>query len=387
MPWSTIIEQTRVTSTLQSVIESGRAGHAYLFYGPEGSGKMAVAIEFAAALQCERGGGEACGKCLACTKVARLIHPDVRVLFPTPGKEIIEEERERVALLAKNHYAVVDFARKPNIDGSSKATSKHVIYPVDRIRELIRLMSLRSVEGRFKVVIVFDAHFMRAEAANAFLKLLEEPPGRTVFILMTSRPDQLLPTIVSRCQKLRFDTLSDEGIASALQDRENVDEARAALLARMAGGSYSRALELTQDEQLIRNRERIIDFLRSAYGRRYDDLSLLVDDFSATGRDGVKALLGLLIIWVRDLLHFRITGSTDGITNIDQAEVIRKFCLGVPSADLEKMIDLIQEAVRLVERNVGPQLILVVLADSLREAMHGKSETRLYVPLAEPDQM
>lgn len=385
MPWSTIIEQTRVTSTLQSVIESGRAGHAYLFYGPEGVGKMATAIEFAAALQCERGGGEACGKCPACTKVSRLIHPDVRILFPTPGKEIIEEERERVSLLAGNHYGVVDFARRPNIDGANKASSKHVIYPVDRIRELIRLISLRSVEGRYKVVILFDAHYMRTEAANAFLKVLEEPPGRAVFILITSRPDQLLPTIVSRCQKLRFDTLSDAGISAALQDREGIEESRAALVARMAGGSYARALELTQDEQLIRNRERIIDYLRSAYGRRYDNLATLVDDFSATGRDGVKSLLGLLIIWVRDLLHVRITGSTDGVTNIDQTDVIRKFCLGVPSADLERMIDLIQDAVRLVERNVASQLILVVLAEALREAMHGNGDARLYVPLAEPD--
>ena len=136
------------------------------------------------------------GRCLACTKVGRLLHPDVHVLLPAPKDADTDDLRARLETLAKNPYATVDFVRRPSLDDPAKTSNKQAFYPVARINdELRRAMSYRPVEGRYKVAIMTDADLLRTEAANAFLKLLEEPAPQTVFILITSRPDRLLPTI------------------------------------------------------------------------------------------------------------------------------------------------------------------------------------------------
>jgi DNA polymerase III subunit delta' len=385
MPWSSLIAQDRVAAILQRTIASDRVAHAYLFHGPDGVGKRAMALEFASALLCERAADEACGKCLACTKVARLIHPDVHVLFPEPKDTPRDEVRERLTLLAKNPYEVVDFVRRPSLADPEKTSNKQVIYHVHRIHEdLHKPMSYRPVEGRYKVAIITDAHLLRTEAANAFLKLLEEPSSRTVFILVTSRPDRLLPTILSRCQQVRLTSLSDEAIADALIQRESIDPERAMVIARMSGGSYAEALELLGNEDIAAGRERILWFMRYTYQRDIEKLAPLLDEMAGEGRERAKSTLLLIQTWVRDLVRYRHTGSTDGITNVDQAKSIADFCKGLPQADLEGMVLVVEEAYGLAERNVNLPLLFTVLSGCLRRAMKGEAGVRLYIPLAEP---
>jgi DNA polymerase III subunit delta' len=386
MPWSDLIDQQRVTMTLRRAIESDRVAHAYLFHGPDGVGKRATALEFAAALLCERASGDACGRCLACTKASRLIHPDLHVLFPEPKDTPVEEVRERLALLAQNPYAVTDFARRPSLADPAKTSNKQVQYHVARIHDdLIRPMSFRPVEGRYRIAVITDAHLLRTEAANAFLKLLEEPGSRTVFILTTPRPERLLSTIVSRCQKVRFDLLADEAIAEALVERAGADLTHATVVARMASGSFAYALDLLQEESVMEDRLRVVNFMRNAYGRKFEELSRMLDDMASMGRERVKTLLVLLQMWIRDLIRYRATGDESGITNVDQMKAITDFCSGVPDADLEGMVLLVEEAHGLVERNVSLPLLLVVLSERLRRAMHGQHGLRLYLPLAEPE--
>ena len=197
MSWRNLIEQPRVVETLQRAVASRRVAHAYLFYGPDGVGKRAAALAFAQTLQCEQGGDDACGACRACDKVSRLIHPDVHVLLPHPSDADPADIAERLRRLAEHPYAAVDFVRRPSLKDATAASNKQAFYAVGRINaELRQSMSFRPMEGRYKVVIMTDADLMRIEAANAFLKLLEEPGPQTVFILTTSRPDRLLPTIL-----------------------------------------------------------------------------------------------------------------------------------------------------------------------------------------------
>ncbi len=385
MAWERIIGQERVVEALRRALAQQRVAHAYLFYGPDGTGKRAAALTFAQALQCEQGGSDPCGTCIPCTKVQRLIHPDVQVMLPHPSDADPDDLYERLQRLAAQPYATVDYIRRPVLDDPTRASNKQAFYSVARINEALRRsVSFKPLEGRYKVAILIDADRMRTEAANAFLKLLEEPGPQTVFILTTSRPDHLLPTVRSRCQHLRFDPLPAEAIAQALVAREGVEEARAMVLARMADGSYSRALDLLENEVLQADREQALAFLRQAYRFHSEALIDLVEQLSGLGRERLKGLLQLMLGWVRDLVLFRTLGDGAELVNLDQQEAIRRFCHNLPDADLEGMARLLEEALELIERNVQPFLVLSVLAAALRDAMHGRAPERLVPALDDP---
>ena len=388
MPWDDVINQRRVCESLRRAAAQDRVAHAYLFHGAEGTGKRAAALQLAQVLLCEHNqgssDGNACGTCLSCTKVDRMLHPDVHVLIPHPKGADHEDLAERIKLLARSPYEPVDFVRRPNLGDPTKSSNKQVFYPIDRVHEdLLRPMSLTPLEGSYKVAIVTDVELMRAEAANAFLKLLEEPPKNTVFVLTTSRKEQLLPTIVSRCQQLRFDPLSVEHVEEALVRREGIDRDKAGTLARMSDGSYMRALDLSQNEELLANRMLVLDFLRYAYVGKASKLSDTVDEISGLGREGGKRVLDLMLRWLRDLMLYRTQGKNAQLVNVDQKEAVERFCQNVPQANLEAMAALVEEAIYLAERNVHIALLLVTLAHALRRGMHGSPETRLYIPLPE----
>ncbi len=382
MSWSSVIGQNRVVETLRRSIAAQRVAHAYLFRGPHGCGKRAAALAFAMALECEAGGDEPCGTCNACHKVKKLIHPDVRVLFPYPKDTPEEDIGERLRLIGENPYEEIDYIRRPSLSDNGKSSNKQARYSVDRIHEeLRRTLSYKVHEGRYKVAVVIDADALRVEAANAFLKLLEEPTPDTVFILTTARPDRLLPTVLSRCQHVRFDSLSIRQIEAALVERKSLDQAPASVLARMSGGSYTRAIGLATDEDMLQRRDVVVDFLRYSYVQNADHIMDLAESISRTGREQVKGFLALMLQWIRDLLLFRVEGDEANIVNIDQRETISNFCVNIPDAKLSVMVRLTEQALRLVERNIHVSLLLLVLSQQLARAMRGDAEATLPVSL------
>lgn len=373
-----------MVEVLRRDVDTDHVPHAYLFHGPDGVGKRAAALVLSTALQCHKGGTDPCGACSGCRKVARMIHPDVRVLFPYPGDADEHEVAERIQRLADEPYAAVDFARRPSLDDATLASNKQSIYKIERVHEeLLRPMSFVAVEGRYKIAIVTDADAMPVKSANAFLKILEEPPKRTIFILTTSRPESLLPTIVSRCRRVRFDRLPTEIIEQALVTRHAMNPARAGMIARMADGSYGRALELLENETLAQSRDQVVDFLRRAHGMDIIRLSDVIGWISKLGREHVKVVLALMLSWLRDLLLHRSAGDEAMLVNVDQIETIRRFNKNLPDADLAAMVAAVEEAIVLVERNVRVELTLIALGQLFHRATHGQPAGRLFVPLSE----
>ncbi|MEM1043937.1 MAG: DNA polymerase III subunit delta' [Bacteroidota bacterium] len=387
MGWQQVIGQRRAVETLRRALASGRVAHAYLFHGPEGAGKRAAALAFAQALECpQRGptGTDACGACPACHKAERMLHPDIHVYLPQPKDASADDVAARLQRLGQNPYAEVDYRRRPALDDPAKTSAKQAIYNVDRVREITRDLRYRPAEGRVNFALLTDADQMNEASANAFLKGLEEPGEQTVIVLTASRPDRLLPTILSRCQRLRFDVLPPGAIEAALAERESIEPERAALLARMADGSYTRALTLAGSEELARQRALVLAFFRAAFSRASGALDDLVADLAGLGREGLKGVLHLMLGWVRDLLLARHAGDAAALVNVDQRVAVEGFVTNLPAAQLGAMVGLVEHALGLVERNANTTLVLTVLADALRAAMHGQERRRLFAPLAEP---
>ena len=386
MHWDHIIGQEQVVELLRRTIDSGNVAHAYLFHGMAGTGKCAVALAFAQALQC-KGCTSAKKPCPSCKRSTWLQHPDIHVMMPEPSDASPADVEQRLALLAEDPYAAADFLRAPNL-GSKKNESKRpkqAFYSVEQINRALRArMVLRPSLGAYRIAIVTDVDTIHERAANAFLKLLEEPGPDTMFILTTSRKDMLLPTILSRCQHVAFENLSPDTIAKALQERKEIDAKLADVAANMAQGSYLRALELTENEDLRKDRERVLMFLRLAFTGKFEQQTGLIAEISQSSQDGIRNLLKLLLSWIRDAALYRAMGEATFITNRDQEREISKFSNNLQNADLEAMAHLVEDALLLTYSNAHTTLLLVNLSSGLGQAMRARHSGKLFIPLTDP---
>ena len=375
MSWDSIIGQKRVKTVLRSAIAAARVPHAWLFSGAEGIGKDAAAIVVAQALRCENLGlqAEPCGECRGCTTTASLQNSNVKFVFALPsGKgedsrsdspmmKLSDSEisliREQIEMKAADYYHNISVPRAQQIKISS-------------IREIRRDVSLSTMEPGWRVIIVSEAHLMRDEAANAFLKTLEEPAPRTLLILTTSHRERLLPTIVSRCQEIRFDLLSEEEIADALAERQDIEKTPALLLAKLADGSYSRAVELASGD-LNQLRFDVVSFMRGALRRSplaaYAEIERLT---SNNDRTHLERTLSLLALWLRDALALRLTQNDTLIVNSDQLKDIASFNSNFAQAPLDRMITNVEESIRAVRSNAQIPLIFTVLSMQLSDACY-----------------
>ncbi|HEX9695871.1 MAG TPA: DNA polymerase III subunit delta' [Actinomycetota bacterium] len=206
--WARLVGQDAVVHALRDAAAAGKVGHALLFAGPEGVGRRLAALALAASLNCPQGG---CGECAICAKVLRGAHPDVHLIVPEGQFILIGQIKG---------------------DGTNRGV----------IGEAYR----SAIEGKTKVFVIEDAERMNLSAANALLKVLEEPPAGVVFVLMTGRPEDLPETIVSRCRRLDFSLLPETAIRRVLEDHHGIDPAKAAWAARI-GGNLARALRLAHD--------------------------------------------------------------------------------------------------------------------------------------------
>lgn len=364
--WPRVIGQHRVKQALLSAIKSDRLPHAYLFYGNDGVGKDAMAIELARVLHCETGGTESCGTCGSCRKLDALQHPDVRFITALPvgkgeksddgpltklGPEEIDTIREQLRLKSENPY-------------HRMMIPKATIIKINSIREVRRESSMSTSSGRKRVFILSHTDMMGDEASNTILKTLEEPSGNTMLILTTAHRDALLPTILSRCQTVPFDPLTEQELSAALVERNKVEAKEAALVARLANGSYGRAQDLLQ-EDLATQRLNVLTFVRNALGANLVTLTDQIEELSSTrDRDIVKRFLDLLLMWFRDAL---VLSQGEDIINLDQQEEIKRFVAKFPQANLVQILSDIERAIFLVERNVYIKLVFLQLAVQLRK--------------------
>jgi len=382
-----IIAQENAQEFLRRARQNERVAHAYLFHGPEGSGKEALALLKAQSFFCEKlrpqpapqsatislfdepaaqpanylneDSALACGICSACRRVAEMTHPDVRIIFPRAASASEDERVEILRSLAANPYR------------RSKPWENPTIL-IDDIRALKRDLGMTSYEGRGVVALIIEADRMKAEAANALLKILEEPPAQTLMILTASSLDGMLPTIVSRCQPVRLLILTREQIAAALQQNHGAPAERAQFIAKLANGSLRRAMDLLEEDVDTR-RQQAVTFLRMAFRfnkpvEQMDFLNTLVRD---SDRRDLRQLLEFCTLWIRDGCVLKSLGSTppanSPIINTDQERALADLIKNLPDFDFPGVIAEIEFAIECLDRYVQPWLVLMVLLHRIQQ--------------------
>lgn len=366
MSWDIVIGQNRAKRIIQKHLEQNRLPHSLLLYGGDGVGKDAAAIQIAKILNCKTAVTDSCDSCPDCHKVNILQHPNVHLVFPLPvGKnelsddlpldkltpEDLSQVYSELAAKAKNPYHKISIERANFI----KITS---------IREIRKKSALSVLSQGRKVIIIFDAEKMNEQSSNALLKTLEEPLGETVLILTTSNKDALLPTIISRCQLIRFEDLKEDEISAALQSRENLDEQQSKIISRLSNGSYTHALQLMQTD-LNAKRNQLVDFLAIILTQNTLKISEEIEKMTKENdRAEIEQLLLLLQVWFRDV-HTLSIGS-DQVLNVDQKTRLEKFNAIYKNFDIYAVFKEIEKALLLLKKNVYIQLIITVMVIKIR---------------------
>ncbi|MBK6292732.1 MAG: hypothetical protein IPF59_13440 [Ignavibacteria bacterium] len=384
MTWNTIIGQERVQKMLQRCILDNRIPHALLLTGHEGSGTVALALAFARTVNCERPLATEttiapCETCHACIQGASLQHPNIRIVTSLPsGKadtedelkdEVITELREAIQGLASDAYLPIRLANATQIR-------------IGQIRELKRSLSLSAVQGGRRVVIILNAEEMTVEAANAFLKTLEEPHDDVTLILTTARPERLLQTIVSRCQELIVPPLDDDDIIAALVERELCTRDEATIIAPFAQGDLKRAIDyLSEDIRALR--ETAVNLLRAALkGKDFRNGLMDAVEEAADGRNKSRAdaVLSLLALWLRDAQAIALAGEGAPLVNVDHRPALEKFAAAFGQADFSAVLSVIEQASRHLARNVSVSLVLSTAMVDIRRVFAATRTTERVTP-------
>ncbi len=366
-----LIGQERLRRQMWRILEEDRISHAYLISGQPGSGKKALALAFAEAINgVDHLGKPAPG--MHSDRRSWYYHPDIHVYLPLPSNVTRDELSARVELLAEDPYEIVDFAMRPSLTAQDDSKNRRAFYSVDYFNsEVRRAAYLRPNEGRRNIVIITNIESMRKEVVNSFLKLLEEPGENVMFILTTDNINGLLPTVISRCQLLPCQPLLPDEICDGLIAFDGMAESDARFLSRIAGGNYSytRFYDL---ETLESNREDIIRFLRMSYKMDVGDILEISQRWqSEYNKEGQLAIINMIEMFLRDIALYSACADESLITNSDRLDVIRNFCSSLKDARIEDMLETLEESRTLLTQNIQPRLLFTVMANRFSAWMRG----------------
>ncbi len=355
----------------ERMLQSERLSHAYLLTGPDGVGKTAFALAIAEIVNGVDHLTDLKGAAVS-KKSSWYTHPDIHVFLPLPSNLGTTELQVRLEMLSKDPYEIVDFSLRPALTDPDSSKNRRAFYSIEYYHKDIRPKTVyKPNEGLRVVVILTGIDTMRKESANAFLKLLEEPSDNILFILTASKTDQLLPTIISRCQHIRLSPLTDEEIKDGLVKHDGKSEEDASFLARLSDGNYS-LTRFYDVETLQQTRKETIEFLRYSYTQDVPVLLKIIKEWnSSLNTENQIALCNTLEQLLRDIMVYRASRNEALIINIDQIEVIKKFCDSMENARLEDMIDHLQQLKRLLYQNVQFKYIFTALALRFAHLMRG----------------
>lgn len=336
-----IRHQETAVRALREAWERGKMPHALLFWGPGGVGKLRTAHALAQMLLCSSQ-SPPCGACSICDRVIRFTHPDLLLIAPAIKSALDGQFHKALAAYGQDLFCCLETPPKASIW-------------IERIRELKAESSKARVERGNRVAIIRDAERMTLEAAQAALKLIEEPTAGTYLVLTCRDPEQLLPTILSRCRKLRFRQLPREFIEQVLRERSESAGAHPRVVATLAQGSLGQALSWL-DEDVLELRDRALELFQTdradpaAVGREVRSLGRTWD------LDKAQASVDLLMMWFEDLLLLHHGLPEDAVTNTDRLQDLRRLARGISVAEIKRRSGVLEEMLQSIRQNVNPVL-------------------------------
>lgn len=383
MLFSEILGQEHLKSHLTQSVDNGRISHAQLFVGPEGCGALPMAIAYAQYILCNNKNSENTSGNEACNlKFNNFSHPDLHFAFPVAANDkvkshpvsshFLEEWRQ---LLAEQPYGnLFDWYKMLGID------NKQGQIGVDEALDIVKSLSLKSYEGGYKIMLIWMAEKMNTSAANKLLKLIEEPPNKTLFILIAEDEEQIINTIRSRCQVLQFPPLSENVIKEGLIKKYQLEESVAIKIAHQSNGNFNKACDLVyQDSEDIQFEEWFVFWIRSAFKAKGNksaihDLIGWSEEIAKTGRETQKQFLLFCIDFFRQALLLNYNADTLVYLETKSKNFrLENFAPYVNEANIMEISSELQDAIYHIERNGNSKIILTDLSIKLTRLLHKKT--------------
>lgn len=376
MQFSQLRGLRRPVELAQRAVESGKLSHAILLLGPEGTGQMAFALALAAFLNCKSPeNGDACGKCPDCLKTAKMIHPDLHFILPATGLGQSDSFDKSPTAEVLNAFRT-SFLENPWIElddwgKSLQAEGKQFQISVGEMRNLRSKMSLTAYEGKYKIVIIWHAEKMNVQAANSFLKLLEEPPSNTILILTANNSGDLLPTIRSRCQSILVNRIPTLDIQQYLIEKYQLEADQALNIALMADGSLRQAQILAEQDN-SGSSEKFPSWMRLCYEGTYPDLASLAEDFSRENREFQKFFLEGALHRVRDSLKVRYLPEKNILFPEADVRFLKNLNKTLTPGKLERIAALLDHAIYQIGRNANGRMVFIALSLKIHQVFREK---------------
>ncbi len=382
MLFQEILGLLHIKKHLAASADSGRIPHAQLFVGPEGSGTLPMAIAYAQYVICGNQNGENLGENTTCNlKFDSISHPDLHCAFPVANSDKVKSHavsdhymQEWRQFIKEQPYGnLFDWYRLIGIE------KKQGQIGVDEAMDIVKKLSLKSYEGGYKVMLIWMADKMNIAAANKLLKLIEEPPNKTIFILIAEDEEQLLQTIRSRCQILHFPPLSEEAIADGLV-MKGLNRAEALRVAHEANGNFNKAVDLmNRDSEDLVFEKWFVQWVRSAFKAKGNkaaihELILWSEELAATGRETQKKFLHYCIAVIRQALLINFNARELAFMQIHvEGFELEKFAPFVHENNILDITHELENAVYHVERNGNSKIIFTDLSIKLTRLLHKKA--------------
>lgn len=355
-----IIGQSEVKERLISSARKGIIPHAQLFCGQEGVGKFPLALAYAQYLNCENPSeADSCGRCPSCVKYNHLAHPDLHFVFPIIKKaakkkevcdDYITEWRE---FIKQSSY----FNLSQWLDHIDAENSQGLIYAKES-EEIIRKLSLRIYEAKYKVMIIWLPEKMHESCANKLLKIIEEPTDNTIFLLVSDIPDNIITTIQSRCQRVNIHGVKEKDITEALESAYNITPEDAASVAHLANGNYLKAMEtisLNEEHKFFFNL--FIQMMRASYARNIKEIKAIGNEIAGVGRENQKGFLKYCQRMIREYFVSNLSQAEMVYLAQDEANFGTRFAPFINERNIIGFMDELALAERHIEQNVNAKMV------------------------------
>lgn len=356
-----VIGQESVKQRLKQEVQEGRIPHAQLFCGPAGAGKLPIALAYARYLCCpHRTEDDACGTCPSCIKWEKLVHPDVHFLFPivnkakSPKVSVCDDflPQWRLQLTDSTYFNLQHWL---NDIGAENKQAQIFAQESD---EIIRKLSLKSSEGGYKVTLIWQAEKMNQTCANKLLKLLEEPPLNTVFLLISETPETILPTILSRTQRIHIPPIEGNSLATALQMKYGVTSGDSTAIAHIANGNLIKALEtihLNADNEMFF--KLFVSLMRLSYQRKIKEMKEWSEQIAGMGRERQKSFLAYCQRMIRESFIYNFHCPELNYLNTEENQFSSRFAPFVNERNVWGIMEELSEAQVHIEQNVNARMV------------------------------
>lgn len=369
MLFSQVVGQSELKKKLRDSVTNSRVAHAQMLVGPAGSGPLPLALAYAQYLACKaRTDSESCGTCGSCLRYAKLEHPDLQLIFPKNKTQKVDSKNFsskdflaewRAAVLSNPYLNLNSWLKGLGIE------NKQGFINVDDSREVLQNLSYKAYDSEYRVVLIWLAEYMNPASANKILKILEEPPERTVFLLVAESTENMLQTILSRVQIHRLGRLNETEIAAALPGEDPV---RSKQLAHLADGDLNLAKQLLEDETSVtQSIHFFIQWMRACFAVNVEAIQDLMEEFQSLGREQQKAILQQSGSILRKVLMYRTLPETKEKLLQEELEFVHKFSRFITMNNAAGMLQELDDAHYHIERNTNARILFTDLSFKLSD--------------------